>query len=98
VLVSLGVNDGAHPDQANYQEIVRSLQKTGARILWIEPPARVRTHDTTRMRLIIASLGVPHVSATYTPLDAQYGLHPVDYGPWAQEIAQAIREGVDHDA
>jgi hypothetical protein len=86
VLVSLGVNDGSTPNLANYQAIVKDIHGMGARVVWIEPPAAVRT----AARAVIASLGVPTVPATRTPLSTD-GLHPVDYGPWAQEIAEVIR-------
>jgi lysophospholipase L1-like esterase len=86
VLVSLGVNDGATPNTANYQRIVQGLQKIGARVVWIEPPADVNAPAT---REAIASLGVPTVPATTAPL-ASDGLHPRNYGPWAQEIARSL--------
>ena len=85
VLVSLGVNDGAAPDPANYQAIVRALHGIGARVVWIEPPAAVNTAS----RAVIASLGVPTVPATQTPL-AGDGLHPASYAGWSQEIARAL--------
>ena len=86
VLVSLGVNDGATPNTANYQRIVQGLQKIGARVVWIEPPAGV---NTPTVRAVIASLGVPTVPATTVPL-ASDGLHPRNYGPWSQEIARSL--------
>lgn len=86
VLVSLGVNDGARPDPANYQAIVQALHGMGARVVWIEPPAGVR-NDAVRQ--IIASLGVQTVPATTVPLAAD-GLHPTLYGPWAREIATRL--------
>jgi hypothetical protein len=89
VLVSLGVNDGAFANQANYQTIVRNLHGIGARVMWIYPPATV---DAPAARGSIASLGVQTVSATTTPLAAD-GLHPISYSGWAQEIAQAVRHG-----
>jgi hypothetical protein len=86
VLVSLGVNDGAAPNPANYQAIVRALHGIGAKVVWIEPPAGVR-NDAVRQ--VIASLGVATVPATTTPLAAD-GLHPAGngYSVWAREIAQ----------
>jgi hypothetical protein len=84
VLVSLGVNDGAAPNRANYQNIVRELHGIGAKVVWIEPPAAVNT----AARSVIASLGVATVQTT-TPLAAD-GLHPKSYGPWAIEVAQAV--------
>lgn len=86
VLVSLGVNDGATPNLRNYNDIVSALHGIGARVVWIEPPAGV---NTPVVRGVISSLGVPTVPATMTPL-ASDGLHPKNYGPWAQEIAQAV--------
>ena len=86
VLVSLGVNDGDAPNIANYQMIVRALQGLGARVVWIQPPAAVKTPA----HAMIASLGVRTVPATTTPLSADR-LHPASYAPWAQEIAQVIR-------
>lgn len=86
VLVSLGVNDGDAPKLANYQTIVRGLQGLGARVVWIQPPAAVRTPA----HAVIASLGVRTVPATTTPLSADR-LHPVSYAPWAQEIVQVLR-------
>ena len=85
VLVSLGVNDGSTPNPANYQTIVRGLHGLGARVVWIEPPAAVKTAS----RNVIASLGVPTVPATNTPL-ANDGLHPKSYSAWAQEIARTV--------
>jgi hypothetical protein len=85
VLVSLGVNDGTEPNSANYQRIVQGLQKIGARVVWIDPPAAV--HTTARS--VIASLGVPTVPAPNIPL-APDGLHPKSYGPWAQQVAKAV--------
>ena len=86
VLVSLGVNDGATPNSANYQTIVRALHGLGARVVWIEPPAGV---NAPAVRAAIASLGVQTVPATQSPL-ASDGLHPKNYGPWAQEIMAAV--------
>jgi hypothetical protein len=87
VLVSLGVNDGATPNLANYQTLVRGLHGLGARVVWIEPPAAV---NSPAPRAVIASLGVSTIPATQTPLSAD-GLHPQSYAPWAQEIATRIR-------
>lgn len=86
VLVSLGVNDGVAPDPANYHAIVRMVHGLGARAVWIQPPAAVATLAHT----VIASLGVPTVPPTTTPLAADR-LHPMSYGPWAQEVAQVVR-------
>ena len=86
VLVSLGVNDGDSPNSANYQAIVRALHGTGARVVWIEPPAGVRNDA---VRKTIESLGVPTVPATNSPLKSD-GLHPKSYAPWANEIAHEI--------
>ena len=90
VLVSLGVNDGA-PNSANYQAIVRTLHGLGARVVWIEPPAAVTTQSIPAVRSAIASLGVATVPATETLL-ASDGLHPKNYAPWAQEIAETLKE------
>ena len=86
VLVSLGVNDGNSSNTGHYQTIVNSLQKIGARVVWIEPPAAV----STKSRYTIATLGVPVIPGTTTQL-ASDGLHPQSYAPWAQQIAEAIR-------
>lgn len=86
VLVSLGVNDGAAPNPANYQTIVRALHGIGARVVWIEPPAGV---DTPAVRAVIASLGVQTIPATTTPM-ASDGIHPISYRRWAEEIAAAV--------
>jgi lysophospholipase L1-like esterase len=86
VLVSLGVNDGMKPDSANYQRIVQGLQKIGAKVVWIEPPADV---STPAVRATIASLGVQTVQATRTPLAGDH-LHPRSYSQWAQEVAQEV--------
>jgi hypothetical protein len=86
VLVALGVNDGATPNPANYQTIIRALHGIGARVVWIEPPSGV---NTPAVRDVIESLGVTTVPATQTPL-AGDRLHPIAYGPWAQEIVRAI--------
>jgi lysophospholipase L1-like esterase len=86
VLISLGVNDGNAPDSANYHAIVSALHGIGARAIWIEPPAGV---NTPAVRQVIASLGVPTVPATMTPLGADR-LHPQSYAPWANEIAQVV--------
>lgn len=88
VLVSLGVNDGDSIDPANYQTIVRTLHGIGARVVWIEPPLGV-TAPTLAQRQIIRSLGVQVVPATHTETD---GLHPLVYGPWAGEVAQALQK------
>jgi hypothetical protein len=85
VLVSLGVNDGATPNKANYQTIVSSLHGIGAKVIWIEPPAAVNTPS----RAIIRSLGVPTVPGTTVPM-ASDGLHPASYGPWSQEVASRL--------
>lgn len=84
VLVALGTNDGI-PDMSNYQAIVQAIHGIGARVVWIQPPAPV----VTPSRTVIASLGVPTVPATRTPLRSD-GLHPTSYAPWAQEIAQVV--------
>lgn len=91
VLVSLGVNDGATPNPANYQTIVRALHGIGARVVWIEPPAGV---NTPAVRAVIASLGVQTVPATRIPLAAD-GIHPsgAGYKTWAGEIAYALAHG-----
>lgn len=86
VLVSLGVNDGNAPNVANYQTIVKRLHGLGARVIWIQPPAAVRTPSHE----VIASLGVPTVPRTTTPLSADR-LHPASYAPWAQEVAEIAR-------
>jgi hypothetical protein len=86
VLVSLGVNDGDTPNRANYQTLVSGLHGLGARVIWIEPPAGV---NTPAVRAVIASLGVPTVPATTTPL-AGDGLHPTSYGPWGREVAAVV--------
>ena len=85
VLVSLGVNDGATPNRQNYNDIVGGLHGLGARVIWIEPPAGV---NTPTVRSVIASLGVQTVPATTVSLA---GIHPVDYSPWANEVAQIVR-------
>jgi hypothetical protein len=86
VLVALGVNDGKTPNPENYRRIVQTLQGLGARVVWIEPPAAV---NTPAARNVIASLGIPTIQATATPL-AVDNLHPNSYSRWAQEIAGAI--------
>ena len=85
-LVSLGVNDGAAPNPANYQALVRALHGVGSRVVWIEPPAAV---SAPAVRDAIASLGVQTVPAIQTPMAAD-GLHPASYRPWAQAVAQAV--------
>jgi hypothetical protein len=87
-LVSLGVNDGSRPDTADFQAIVRALHGIGTRVLWIEPPAAVRTPA----RAVIESLGVQFVPGTATAL-ASDGLHPKSYKGWAEEIARAVNRG-----
>lgn len=108
VLVSLGVNDGhfssappisgtpVKPYTGSYQRIVSALRSIGAQVVWIEPPANVRTTatDVPAVRAAIASLGVPTVPATNTPI-ASDGLHPKNYSTWAQEVASAIPPGKD---
>lgn len=86
VIVSLGVNDGNAPKLANYQTIVRGVHGLGAHVVWIQPPAAVRTPA----HAMINSLGVRTVPATTTPLSADR-LHPTSYAPWAQEVAQVVR-------
>lgn len=83
VLVSLGVNDGAAPNPKNYGAIVGTIHGTGARVVWVEPPASVKT----AARSVIASLGVPTVPATTTPLSGDK-LHPLSYRTWAAEAAK----------
>ena len=85
VLVALGVND-VKPDPQNYQTIVRALHGIGARVMWIDPPLPRATNAVLNA---IAATGVATVPVTTTPLAAD-GLHPASYGPWAQEIAQAV--------
>jgi hypothetical protein len=85
VLVSLGVNDGASPNLANYQTIVRRLHGTGAKVVWIEPPAAVKAPAA---RAVIASLGVPTIPAPVLPM--ANALHPQSYAEWAQKIAAAV--------
>lgn len=87
VLVSLGVNDGSTPDPANYQTIVRRLHGLGARVLWIEPPAAVKT---PAVRAVIASLGVSTVPAPMLPM--ANSLHPtvLGYRQWAGDVVQAV--------
>jgi len=86
VLVSLGVNDGSAPNPVYYQRIVRGLESIGAKVVWIDPPAAVNTPS----RAVIASLGVPTIPATRSPLRSD-GLHPLSYAPWAREIAEVLR-------
>jgi lysophospholipase L1-like esterase len=88
-LVALGVNDGDSAEPANYKTIADGLRGAGSRVLWVEPPAGVRT-PTARVRQAIAALGVPTVPATLAPVSAD-GVHPQQYGPWAQEIASQLR-------
>lgn len=85
VLVALGVNDGATPNPAAYQTIVRAIHGIGARVVWVPPPADVRNANATRQ--IISSLGVQTIPATRTPLADS--LHPAGagYTQWAREIA-----------
>lgn len=87
VLVSLGANDGATPDPSSYQALVRALHGLGARVEWVEPPAALTT--AAGARAVVASLGVPTVPATRTPLGPD-GVHPQSYAPWAAEIARAL--------
>jgi len=87
VLVSLGVNDGAAPNLASYQAIVRSLHGIGAKVVWIEPPAAVKT----AARAVIASLGVQTVPAPTLPM--ANSLHPTTpdgYRMWARQIATSL--------
>jgi hypothetical protein len=86
VFVSLGVNDGAAPNLANYQTIARSLRGIGSNVVWIEPPASV---NTPAVRAAIATLGVRTVPATRSPLAAD-GLHPRSYAPWAREVTATL--------
>ena len=90
VLVSLGVNDGTAPDPVNYHAIVSALHGIGARVVWIEPPAGVTSPGIDRVRAVIASLGVQTVPALPLPMRAD-GVHPVSYGPWSINIAQAVQ-------
>jgi lysophospholipase L1-like esterase len=85
-LVSLGVNDGAAPNVADYQAIARALHGAGSAVVWVEPPAAV---NAPAMRAAIASLGVPVVAAPNVPM-APDGLHPSSYGPWAAQVARAV--------
>lgn len=87
-LVSLGVNDGPHPDPANYQAIARALHGLGTRVVWVEPPAAV---NAPAARAAIASLGVPVVPAPNVPM-APDSLHPASYGPWADKIARQLTQ------
>jgi len=86
-LVSLGVNDGARPNPANYQAIVQTLHGLGARVMWIEPPAGV---NAPAVRTAIASLGVSTAPAPALTM-APDRLHPTSagYAAWAREIAAA---------
>ena len=91
VLVSLGVNDGATPNPANYQTIVRWLHGIGARVAWIDPPATVNAPAT---RVVIASLGVSTVPAPTLPMaNSLHPTTPEGYRIWAQEIARAVARG-----
>jgi lysophospholipase L1-like esterase len=85
-LVSLGVNDGAKPDPANYQAIARALHGVGSRVVWVEPPASV---SAPGVRVAIAALGVPVVVAPDVPM-APDGLHPASYARWAEQAARAV--------
>jgi len=62
---------------------VQRLRGINASVIWIEPPAAVNT----AARSVIASLGVPTVPATHTPLS---GIHPKNYSPWAREVAATL--------
>jgi len=88
VLVSLGVNDGNAPSAANAQRIVQTLQAMGAKVVWIQPPATVNTpaHD------MIASLGVPVVTAQFLPMAGDH-LHPTQdgYRDWAWAASEEAR-------
>ena len=86
VLVSLGVNDGTVPNAANYQTIVRGLHGLGARVVWIEPPASVRTPS----RNVISSLGVATVLAPTLPMANSLHPTPAGYAQWAQEISTTV--------
>jgi len=88
VLVSLGTNDGTLPNPQNYQTIVKTLHGIGATAVWIEPPAGLAVNRDA-VRRVIASLGVPTVPATKTPLGAD-GIHPQHYDSWAKEVAGAV--------
>ncbi len=87
VLVSLGVNDGATPNSTSYQRIAQGLQKIGARVVWIEPPAAV---NAPAARAAIASLGVSTIPAPSLPM--ANSLHPTSYSQWAREIASMLQE------
>lgn len=87
-IVALGVNDGDSANPVHYQTLADGLRGAGSRVLWVEPPAGVRT-PTARVRQAIAGLGVPTVPATTTPVSAD-GVHPQQYGPWAREIVSAL--------
>jgi hypothetical protein len=85
-LVSLGANDGVAPNATDYQAIVRALHGIGSRVVWIDPPAGLANRSA--VRAAIASLGVPVVPATQTPLGPD-GVHPLSYDAWAGEVARA---------
>ena len=92
VLVSLGVNDDP-VNRSNYQTIVSGLHGIGARVIWIEPPAGVKTPSIDAVRKAIISLGVPIVPApTFSLRD---GLHPTPdgYAAWAAAISQEVSSG-----
>lgn len=88
MLVSLGTNDGQNPDRNDLIEVVRQLHAAGIRtsenIVWLAPPNGV---NVPRLRDLITTLGVRVMPAPTTPLS---NLHPIDYAPWAREIAQAV--------
>lgn len=86
VLVALGVNDGATPNLADYQTIVRGLHGLGARVIWIQPPSDVWAPN---VRNAIDSLGVSVVPATNIATSDD-GIHPQSYVPWAHEVAEAV--------
>ena len=95
-IVSLGVN--GTPNSADFHAVVAALGGVGSRVVWIDPPAGVSVPGVNLSAIyqVIASLGVPVVPATTTPLrpekirDAVAYLHPQSYAPWAREIANAI--------
>ena len=89
-VVALGVNDGDGANFANYKTIADGLRGAGSRVLWVEPPAGVRT-PTSLVRKAIAALGVPTVPATQTPVSSD-GVHPQSYIGWAREIAESVRK------
>ena len=88
VVIVLGTNDDGMPVRADFEAVRDASLRTGARVVWVQPPAGMK-FPVTPTRKVIDSLGVEVVPAAQVTFGAD-GVHPAEYATWAKIIWQQV--------